>query len=92
MPDDVKSKRESEEHRWLGEMERLGPTIVAARFANRMAVIDRTPYPEEDFVRAWLHKKERTAKLRLAGQVLIAAITMIAACIAAGPVIKEWIR
>ncbi len=52
----------------------------------------RPPYPEEDFVRAWLRKKERAARRRLAWQVLIAAITMIAACIAAWPVIKDWIK
>jgi hypothetical protein len=66
MPDDVKSKRKSEERRWLGEMERLGYPIVAARFANRMAVIDMMPYPEADFVQAWLRKKERAATRRLA--------------------------
>jgi hypothetical protein len=46
MPDDVKSKRKSEERRWLGEMERLGYPIVAARFANRMAVIDMMLTPK----------------------------------------------
>jgi hypothetical protein len=73
-------------------MERLGPAIVAARFASRMAVIDRTPYPEEEFVRAWLRKQERAANFRSAGQVFIAVITMFAACFAAWPVIRDWIR
>lgn len=92
MSDDLKSRRESEERRWLGEMERLGYATVAARFANRMAVIDRTPYPEDEFVRAWLREKEAATDRRVARQVAIAVITMIAACIAAWPVIKEWIR
>jgi hypothetical protein len=92
VPDDVKSKRKSEERRWLGEMERLGYPIVAARFANRMAVIDMMPYPEADFVQAWLRKKERAANRRLAWQGLIAVVTMIAACIAAWPIAKGWIR
>ena len=88
----MKSKRQGEEHRWLGEMERLGYPIVAARFANRVAVIDMMPYPEPDFVQAWLHRKERAANRRLAWLVSIATITMIAACVAAWPVVKQWIR
>jgi hypothetical protein len=100
VPDEVKSQREGEERRWLGEMEHLGYAIIAARFASRMAVTDRPPYPEADFVRAWLREqeraalreKERAANRRLAWQTSIAVITMIAACVAAWPVVKDWIR
>jgi len=54
-----------------------------------MPVIDRTPYPEDDFVRAWLREKDAATDRRVAWQVAIAVITMIAACIAAWPASKN---
>jgi hypothetical protein len=90
MTDDIKALRKEYETKWLADMERIGPTIIQTRLANRMAITDVGPYPDADFVRAWLHKKERAAKRGVIINIFVAVITMIAACIAAWPILRSW--
>jgi hypothetical protein len=98
MADD--DRTELERH-WRAEMERLGPDVVCMRLASRMSVTERPPHPDPKFAHSWLRKKERAARRRAAWRfgitLLVAAVSMIAACIAAWPVIEErgwwqWVR
>jgi hypothetical protein len=80
-----------QERRWLAELERLGPKIVRARQRAGKPVTDQAPYPDASFVQAWLRRKDRETRRRIALYctllVLIAAVTVISAWRA----IKPWL-
>ena len=94
-PEEIKRERAQLERYWLAEMERLGAELVHARHADRRPVTDQPPYPETHFVEAWLKKKAHAAKVRAAWlyaiPLAVSIIAAVAACIAAWPVLKEWL-
>ena len=91
----IRRERAQLERYWLAEMERLGAELVHARHADRRPVTDQPPYPETHFVEAWLKKKAHAAKVRAAWlyaiPLAVSIIAAVAACIAAWPVLKEWL-
>jgi hypothetical protein len=84
-----------QKRQWREAMERAGADVVRMRRANRMVVTDTVPPPDPHFVDKWLTEKDRAARHRAAWaygiMLAIAAISMIAACIAAWPVIEKWV-
>jgi hypothetical protein len=58
MPNDIKKERAAQEQLWLEQMDEIGLETVLARFANRMAVTDLGPYPDNAFVLKWIHNKK----------------------------------
>jgi hypothetical protein len=73
---------------WRADMKQLGREVVRKRYAERMPVTDRMPYPEAAFVQRWLDRQDLKAKI---GAALIGILTLGFAAIAAWPVIKDWI-
>jgi hypothetical protein len=89
---DERRRLRAEQRRWQAEMKRLGVEIVRTRFTARMPVTDNMPYPDTDFVQRWLAKQNRKANLQTDVLTAVAVVGAIAACIAAWPVIKEWLQ
>jgi hypothetical protein len=94
-PEEIRRERAQLERYWLAEMERLGAELVHARHADRRPVTDQPPHLETHFVEAWLKKKAHAAKVRAAWlyaiPLAVSIIAAVAACIAAWPVLKEWL-
>jgi hypothetical protein len=57
-----------------------------------MPITDNPPYPDTDFVQRWLAKQNRKAKLQTDILTAVAVVAAIAACVAAWPVVKEWLQ
>jgi hypothetical protein len=51
----------------------------------------RQPSKDRDAAIEWLHRKERAAKFWAGVVYIVTIIAALAACIAAWPVIKEWL-
>jgi hypothetical protein len=92
MADPVKIERAELERRWRTEMKQLGVNTIRTRFIQRMLVTDTMPYPEHAFIQAWLEKQERKARLRADVMRAIVVVGVIAACIAAWPTVRDWLR
>jgi|tagenome__1003787_1003787.scaffolds.fasta_scaffold17906773_1 hypothetical protein len=79
---------------WRGQMTLLGYETVRGRYSNRMAITDTPPHPDDECVSAWLKDQEaeirRRETRRFWGMLVIAIIAMVAACIAAWPVLVGW--
>jgi hypothetical protein len=58
-------KRAKAERIWRADMMQLGADTIRARFAARLPVTDRPPYPDFDFVQRWLAQQDRKAKMRV---------------------------
>jgi hypothetical protein len=91
MADPVAISRAKAQQKWRAEMDQLGSDVVRTRFTARLPVTDSMPYPDSTFVQEWLARQDRRAKTRTAFLTAIAIIGTIAACIAAWPVVKDWI-
>jgi hypothetical protein len=91
MADPVVKKRTEIEKIWRTDMEQLGADTVRTRSIARMPVTDRMPYPEQSLVQKWLNQQNRNARVRTGLVTAVSVIAMIAACIAAWPVIKGWL-
>lgn len=89
MSDEVEQERA-----WRAEMERIGPDTVRMRRTARMPITDHPPHPSPEFTDRWLREKERAARSREALGVrvvlFVAILAMVAAWIAAWPVLKDW--
>src|SRR3974390_2550595 len=91
-------KRELE-RRWLELLEKLGPEVIRARLTNRMVVWKPEVYglepPDHAFVVAWLAEKakiaRRTEEIRFRILAVRTLFVLIAAWIAASPVICRWL-
>jgi hypothetical protein len=92
MADPVAIKRAEAEEVWRSDMEQLGRDVVRTRFIARMPITDRMPYPDSNFVQNWLDQKDQIAKIRTALVTAVSVVAMIAACIAAWPVVKGWLN
>jgi hypothetical protein len=57
-----------------------------------MPVTDLIPYPDAAFVQNWIDQKNRFAKIWIGLMAGVSIVAMIAACIAAWPVVKGWLN
>jgi len=98
-------ERRAHERRWREILDELGPDIVRARFSARTSIWgDRyeESLPPNDFIVAWLAEKYATSRKIDARRFLLVALmtfstliatcfTLIAAWIAAYPVLCRWL-
>jgi hypothetical protein len=92
MADPIAIKRAEAEKIWRADMKQLGADVVRTRFTARMPVTDRMPYPDSAFVQMWLDQKGRNAKIWAGFVTAVSIVAMIAACIAAWPVVNGWLN
>jgi hypothetical protein len=78
--------RFDQQRRWLAEMERLGPRLVRARLRGAKPVTSQAPYPETQFVEAWLRRKRRRGPLQF-----FALVMLVIAITAAWFLIETWL-
>jgi hypothetical protein len=91
MADPIAIKRAEAQKIWRSDMETLGRDVVRTRFTARMPVTDRMPYPDSDFVQRWLAEKDHRARRWAGFLTVVSIVAVIAACIAAWPVVKGWL-
>jgi hypothetical protein len=84
--------RDKAEKQWLDDMKSLGREVVLQRFTNRLPVTDRMPYPDSGFVQRWLDRQHHKARIWAAVLTASSIVAAIAACIAAWPVVRDWIH
>jgi hypothetical protein len=92
MADPVVVRRAQMEKIWRKELDDFGPDVVRTRYTARLPVTDHMPYPDAAFVQKWLDEHDRKAKCRTHVLTFLSIVAMIAACIAAWPVVVGWLR
>lgn len=81
-------KRSEVERIWRADMKQLGKDVVRKRYAERLPVTDRMPYPDAAFVQRWFDRQDLKSGT---GAWFVGFLTLAFAAIAAWPVIKDWI-
>jgi hypothetical protein len=93
---DAEDESAALEERWRADMERLGLEEVRRLRARKIVAIGKEPNPDVPFIDAWIKKKVRAGRWRAAWgygiALFVSIVAMVAACIAAWPVIEGWLK